>query len=572
MGRKRSTATLPDAEFIEFDAAKYEQEKADLFAGSDEEKEEVGGGQDEDVSLTDGEEDDDEEGEGGEHEGAGAVKDEEATACDDPVGELLRWGASRKQYWGGDTADLEIGQSADDAADEEELAAEIARHQLSRLDDDDFALEGSATVAADTSIEEANESATRAHAGGLFGRLAVLLSGSRVGVAQRGSLASPASSRSVRALLTSLGDAASELEATVRPSLVVVTRKPARVCLALKEQVLLSLIANLAFLLLLQASGHDAGNHPVLARLASLQRCLATLRPLEPNLGLHPDTADLPSPREAADHSSGEIEASLDDVSLDDGDDGDDANEDARQAVAEHDEQDGDDAAFETVHMAHNNTTTAAPCELRVVATYASSLRRNIGDHLGSEQRVHGDMEVDFSAVSRLDAKTRKHLTGDEREYGSDGPADTDVASNSVCDDASSNRVSDGDGDLQFLRAYGEAVREMDEKHTKKRAKYTVASRFGDWTVTAAEPSVLGGDRRAASKAIVGNKGLAPHKPRKNRNPRVKKKVKYAKALIRRKGQIREAPPADAGTSRTSSYAGEATGIRGAISRSRRLG
>ena len=36
---------------------------------------------------------------------------------------------------------------------------------------------------------------------------------------------------------------------------------------------------------------------------------------------------------------------------------------------------------------------------------------------------------------------------------------------------------------------------------------------------------MLASDRRAASKAIVENKGLAPHKPRKNRNPRVKKKV-----------------------------------------------
>ena len=37
------------------------------------------------------------------------------------------------------------------------------------------------------------------------------------------------------------------------------------------------------------------------------------------------------------------------------------------------------------------------------------------------------------------------------------------------------------------------------------------------------------------------NKGLAPHRTgHKYRNPRVKKKIKYAKAVVRRKGQVRE--------------------------------
>ena len=35
------------------------------------------------------------------------------------------------------------------------------------------------------------------------------------------------------------------------------------------------------------------------------------------------------------------------------------------------------------------------------------------------------------------------------------------------------------------------------------------------------------------------NKGLTPHRKKDNRNPRVKHRKKYRKALIRRKGKVR---------------------------------
>jgi len=57
-----------------------------------------------------------------------------------------------------------------------------------------------------------------------------------------------------------------------------------------------------------------------------------------------------------------------------------------------------------------------------------------------------------------------------------------------------------------------------------------------------------------------------PHRS-KGRNPRVKKKLKFAKALIRRKGQVREVRASEA-----EGYAGEATGIRARLGRSRRIG
>ena len=62
------------------------------------------------------------------------------------------------------------------------------------------------------------------------------------------------------------------------------------------------------------------------------------------------------------------------------------------------------------------------------------------------------------------------------------------------------------------------------------------------------------------------NRGLVAHKAKINRNPRVKKREQYRKALVRRKGAIREVR-----TDEGHRYAGEGTGIKSGLSRSRKL-
>lgn len=44
--------------------------------------------------------------------------------------------------------------------------------------------------------------------------------------------------------------------------------------------------------------------------------------------------------------------------------------------------------------------------------------------------------------------------------------------------------------------------------------------------------------RRAITYKMSKNKGLTPHRKKEQRNPRVKHKLKYRKALIRRKGAV----------------------------------
>lgn len=72
---------------------------------------------------------------------------------------------------------------------------------------------------------------------------------------------------------------------------------------------------------------------------------------------------------------------------------------------------------------------------------------------------------------------------------------------------------------------------------------------------------------RPIGRMIMKNRGLVAHKNKLNRNPRVKKREQYRKALIRRKGTVREVR-----TDEGHKYGGEETGIKSRISRSRKLG
>jgi U3 small nucleolar RNA-associated protein 3 len=72
---------------------------------------------------------------------------------------------------------------------------------------------------------------------------------------------------------------------------------------------------------------------------------------------------------------------------------------------------------------------------------------------------------------------------------------------------------------------------------------------------------------RGASKFIVKNRGLVAHKPKINRNPRVKKREQFRKALIREGGRKRKVRDREEGEH----YKGEETGVKKGITRSRIL-
>ena len=72
--------------------------------------------------------------------------------------------------------------------------------------------------------------------------------------------------------------------------------------------------------------------------------------------------------------------------------------------------------------------------------------------------------------------------------------------------------------------------------------------------------------RRQITRQIEKNKGLAPKRSKLQRNPRVKHRVKFAKAKVRRKGQVREV------RTEVSKYGGEFSGINARVKKGIKLG
>jgi U3 small nucleolar RNA-associated protein 3 len=115
------------------------------------------------------------------------------------------------------------------------------------------------------------------------------------------------------------------------------------------------------------------------------------------------------------------------------------------------------------------------------------------------------------------------------------------------------------DGDADLLEEF---ARKKKEYVAKKKEHYAPQPRYGG-----IEESLPESGKRGITYEIMKNRGLTPHRKKENRNPRVKKRHAYEKAIVRRKGQVREVIKGAAG-----SYGGELTGIKAGISRSRKIG
>jgi len=109
---------------------------------------------------------------------------------------------------------------------------------------------------------------------------------------------------------------------------------------------------------------------------------------------------------------------------------------------------------------------------------------------------------------------------------------------------------------------YRETAKQHALKKFAKKAKYSVEPDFSVMGI----PEVDNLEKRGVTREIMKNRGLVPHKKKSNRNPRVKKREQYKKALRKRKSQVKDVIVGEAGR-----YGGEVTGIKVGISRSRQL-
>jgi hypothetical protein len=133
-----------DSDFLKLEVApqasesedELDQQEAimDLGGGSgssDDDDDDDSSGNEEDARL-DADDDDDEE------QADLSSDDDQDEAL--PMKNVRDWGRQKKDYYDGDTADLEIGQEEEDALVEEEAAKEIQAARLDQMKEEDFAL------------------------------------------------------------------------------------------------------------------------------------------------------------------------------------------------------------------------------------------------------------------------------------------------------------------------------------------------------------------------------------------------------------------------------------------------
>jgi U3 small nucleolar RNA-associated protein 3 len=72
-------------------------------------------------------------------------------------------------------------------------------------------------------------------------------------------------------------------------------------------------------------------------------------------------------------------------------------------------------------------------------------------------------------------------------------------------------------------------------------------------------------EARGITREIEKNRGLTPHRSKEKKNPRKKHRLGFAKAQVRRKGQVQDVKVP------TNAYAGEETGIKSRVAKSRKL-
>ena len=178
-----------------------------------------------------------------------------------------------------------------------------------------------------------------------------------------------------------------------------------------------------------------------------------------------------------------------------------------------------------------------------------SRLPSRVSQKRQEERKEALGVAADKEAFSRLPSRVSQKRQ-EERKEVSEVTADKEASEERV----KKPRREGGEDDF-----YKQAVQRKKEKEAAKeeRKKYQEVYVNDDYVLKE-------GESRKASKKILANRGLTPSRPKVNRNPRVKKRRQYDKALRRRHGQV-----AALRTNEADQYGGEKSGIRADVTHSR---
>lgn len=111
-----------------------------------------------------------------------------------------------------------------------------------------------------------------------------------------------------------------------------------------------------------------------------------------------------------------------------------------------------------------------------------------------------------------------------------------------------------------------EVMRKMLAKKTKKEAKKAKKEAENQPHVYTFKDNAKPDSRRKASSQVVKNRGLTRYRPKDKKTPRIKNRLAYSKAVVRRKGTVQEYIGKPGGC-----YSGEASGINMSVRKGSRL-
>eukprot|EP00501_MAST-03F_sp_TOSAG23-6_P000721 GSMAST32.ASY1.ANO1.749.1 assembled CDS len=175
------------------------------------------------------------------------------------------------------------------------------------------------------------------------------------------------------------------------------------------------------------------------------------------------------------------------------------------------------------------------------------------------KQKKNGSQSADAVFMKDPDVVENQRRLQNQRLAATNDSDSDDYFSGSRSISSSTQKNIDSDvGEDAFYSA----TKARQQKKKRKRAEaYAVAP-----MLTGADEVVDDNEARKASRTILKNRGLTAHRKKQKRNPRVDKRIRYAKRVKARGGQIRKVR-----TGETQKYQGEVSGIRSDIARSRKI-
>lgn len=120
--------------------------------------------------------------------------------------------------------------------------------------------------------------------------------------------------------------------------------------------------------------------------------------------------------------------------------------------------------------------------------------------------------------------------------------------------------------DLDNMEDNEAVMEKMLAKSAKKEARKAKKAAESEPHVYTFKDDVNVDARRRASSQVVKNRGLTRYRPKDKKTPRTKNRIAYGKAVIRRKGAVREYTGTPGST-----YSGEASGINKSVRKGSRL-